>query len=187
MGRPRLPQPVKFFTGLLYGSAQDVLDRVREQLVDALGPIDYASPEYLFSLTDYYAAEMGNSIRRCFWSFERVMDPGCLPEIKIVTNRVEGVFADSEGRRPVNLDPGYLDFYKMVLASVKERAQKIYLSRGIYADPTLFYLKGRWHPYEWSLPDFKTAVYDEVFQRIRQIYRDNMRSLQPGDVRYLPL
>jgi len=115
-----------------------------------------------------------------------LIDPGRLPEIKWFTNALERDFAIDRGGRCINLDPGYLDFYKMVLASVKERAQKIYLSRGIYADPTLYYLKGRWHAHEWSLPDFKQGRYTAVFQTMRALYKEAMREVESGDIEYLP-
>jgi hypothetical protein len=72
----------------------------------------------------------------------------------------------------------------MVLASVKERAQKIYMDKGIYADPTLYYLKGQWHAYDWSLPDFRPDTYHDVFLEIRRLYRNNMRDFHEGDIRY---
>jgi len=76
----------------------------------------------------------------------------------LISNKVEQDFSEN-GKRLVNIDPGYLDFHKVVLASDKERGQKIYLGNGIYADPTLYYSKGRFHPYDWSLPDFKEETY----------------------------
>lgn len=181
MGQAVQPEPVKVFTGVLTPDSH-MLPAVREAMENRLGPIDFISDAFAFDLTDYYESEMGQNIRRWFWSFENLFDPGRLPEIKIFTNNLELAFCRRESKRTVNLDPGYLDFYKLVLASVKDRAQKIYLSNGIYADPTLYYLKGKWHPFDWSLPDFKKDTYYQVFQIIRERYRQKMRLIKPGDL-----
>jgi len=180
MGKPDNPQPVKLFTGVLCPD-EKIFNDVKNILEARFGSIDYASDLFPFDLTDYYEPEMGHNIQRCFWSFQELIDPGILPEIKLFTNEVEKKFSDADQRRRINLDPGYLDFYKMVLASVKDRAQKIYLSGGIYADPTLYYLKGHWYPYDWSLPDFKTQVYYPIFMKMRLLYRDNLRTFNRGN------
>ncbi|MBN1357002.1 DUF4416 family protein [bacterium] len=173
MGKPAPPAPVKLFTGILCNRTEPPPE-IQIRLERALGPVDYKSPRFPFDLTDYYDREMGTGIGRWFWSFEKPIDPGQLPEIKLLTNKIEALFAEGN-RRTVNLDPGYLDFHKVILASVKDRAQKIYLDKGVYADPTLFYIKGGFHSYEWSLPDFKTPVYYPVFHRIRELYRLAMK------------
>jgi hypothetical protein len=181
MGKTVQPGPVKIFTGVLTADSQ-ILPAVREAMERRLGPVDFISDAFDFNQTDYYESEMGKHIRRWFWSFENLFDPGRLPEIKLFTNHLEDSFCRRESKRTVNLDPGYLDFYKLVLASVKERAQKIYLSKGIYADPTLYYLKGKWHAFDWSLPDFKQNIYYGVFQNIRDRYRQKMRLIKPGEI-----
>ena len=184
MGDPVRPQVVKLFTGVLCGKPELLAD-IRQLMEQEFGAVDYVSPSFPFDLTNYYESEMGKGIERYFWSFERLIDPARLPDIKLLSNEIEDRFADTLGNRPVNLDPGYLDFYKMVLASVKERAQKIYLGKGIYADPTLHYLKGKWYAYDWSLPDFRPDTYHQVFSEIRELYRLGLRNLKPDDIEYL--
>jgi hypothetical protein len=183
MGKPVIPAPVKLFTGVLV-SDESLLPNVRRILEREFGTFDYGSRDFPFDATDYYQKEMGPVIRRFFWSFERLIDPGCLPRVKLFTNRLEEQFSQKGNQRRVNLDPGYIDFYKLVLASVKERGQKIYLSQGIYADPVLYYLKGCWYAYEWALPDFRTPVYYSVFQEIRDIYRKQMRDVRLEDINF---
>ncbi len=173
MGKPVPPVPVKLFTGILTNDS-DVYKKAQDDMVRQYGPVDFVSGPYGFDLTNYYEEEMGRDLRRYFWSFRRLIDPGNLPEVKLFTNEVEDRLGSSTGRR-INLDPGYLDFHKVILASVKERAQKIYLSGGIYADPTLYYLKGRFHCYEWSLPDFRDERYYGDFMEIRERYRRDLR------------
>jgi len=68
-----------------------------------------------------------------------------------------------------------MDVCKVILASAKYNGQKIYLTDGIYADPTLHYEKGHFHPYPWSFPDFKTGQYERTFTRIRELYKAGRR------------
>jgi hypothetical protein len=167
--RPDEPGLVKLFCGILYSSS-GALSAACSLLKDSFGIMDYRSPEYPFNVTDYYVPEMGKSIIRLFVSFEKLVHPGMLASIKIETNRIEESIAE-QGKRKVNLDPGYLDYDKAVLASAKYNGQKIYLDHGIWADLTLHFEKGRFDPYPWSFPDFKSGLYDQDFLNMRQIYK----------------
>jgi hypothetical protein len=167
--RPSAPDDVKLVVGILY-SDETLLEKAQEALVMQYGPIDFVSEPIPFDVTDYYQDEMGGPIRRIFLSFQELIDPGWLAEIKIATNRIEDELA-VDSRRKVNLDCGYMDVCKVVLASAKYNGQKIYLGQGIYADPTLHYEKGHFSPYPWSFPDFKTGQYERIFLRIRELYK----------------
>jgi hypothetical protein len=167
--KPAEPIPVKFFMGVLYREAS-LLNQVKQSLEKLFGKIDYGSPEFNFDFSGYYAAEMGSGIFRCFFSFHKLIDPGRLAEIKIQTNQIENEFALA-GKRRINLDPGYMDFNKVILASAKFNSQKIYLGHGIYADPALWYEKGRFTAYPSAFPDFKSELYQEAFLHIRALYK----------------
>jgi hypothetical protein len=174
MGKPSPPAPVKLFIGVLY-SDDDILSEALTILESRYGPVDYTSRQYRFDLTNYYESEMGPGLIRLFWGFEQLIDPSELPDIKLSTNEVEDQFS-YQGCRKINLDPGYLDFHKVILASVKDRAQKIYLAKGIYADPTLYYLKGKFHHYDWTLPDFKPENYHQEFINMRILFRTRLKA-----------
>jgi len=173
--KPESPQPVKFFCGVLY-SNEALLSRAAEGLQEKFGAIDYKSSLYPFAVTDYYVPEMGRPIIRCFWSFQPLVSPKILAGSKIICNRLEELLAVG-GRRKVNLDPGYMDYDKVVLASAKYNAHKIYLDLGIYADLTLRYEKGFYKPSEYAFPDFKSGMYNEVFLHIRARYKGQLRKL----------
>jgi len=166
------PRPVKHFAGILYREDAD-LALVRARLEKEFGPIDYASDSFPFQVTSYYEREMGADLKRVFLSFARLINPGELASIKVKTNRLEEESSQG-GNRRVNLDPGYLDFFKIVLASGKPTGQKIYLDQGVYADLTLYYDKG-WKPYNWGFPDFRAGTYDQVFTIIRNLYKRQCR------------
>ena len=179
--KPGKVLPVKLFCGILY-SDPGIWDRAEQQLVQKYGAIDYKSPRMPFTITDYYNEEMGAAITRFFVSFERLLLPNELAGIKIECNEIEDLCAIG-GRRQVNIDPGYMDYDKVVLASAKYNAHKIYLDFGIYADLTLLYSKGHFKPCLWAFPDFHSAQYQEIFLHIRAKYKGQLRRLMKGEGR----
>ena len=162
--QPHEPTPVKLVCGVLFSDVNK-LAQARALLQECYGPVDW---------TDYYVPEMGQPIFRLFFSFRELINPKELARIKIECNTIEEQVA-SNGLRKVNLDPGYLDYDKFVLASAKYAAHKIYLDFGIYADTTFIYRKGRFHPSEVCFPDFKSGLYNEVFLHIRATYKGQLR------------
>jgi len=174
MVTPNKPDPVKLFIGILTNK-QQLISELESALSYNWGTIDCRSGIIPFDCTDYYEGEMGSKLFRYFISMENLMDPEELANIKLRTNEIEIKFS-AEGKRKVNLDPGYLDFHKIVLASGKFGGQKIYLSGGIYADMTSRFSRGKFEPMEWAFPDFKTGLYDQIFITIRHLYKEKMKS-----------
>ena len=144
-------------------------DAALEQLEIRRGAIDFSGADHPFDVTDYYVAEMGPSLQRRLVSFSKMIPPESLPEVKLACNRIEEQLA-RRGRRQVNLDAGYLDHSKVVLASMKFAGQKIHLGQGVYADLMSRYRKGRYRPLEWAFPDFRDGRYDRDLTRIRELY-----------------
>jgi len=70
--------------------------------------------------------------------------------------------------RVVNLDPGYVEPSKLVLASMKPFAHRIYLGKGVWGDLTLLWRKGRWRALEWTFPDYASGRYDAFLTEVRQ-------------------
>ena len=174
MAELKEPESVKLLTGILYAAEQD-LSWAKGRLEEEFGPIDFASAPSPFRVTDYYEKEMGPELKRAFFSFLHLVNPGELASIKRRTNLLEEERAQG-GKRRVNLDPGYMDYYKIVLASGKCGGQKIYLSQGIYADLALYYDRG-WKPYDWGFPDFRQGGYNQIFTHIRSLYKRQCQGL----------
>ncbi|RKY83301.1 DUF4416 domain-containing protein [candidate division KSB1 bacterium] len=174
--KPSAPQPVKLIVGILY-SDEVLLERAQEILQEKYGKIDFQSQKFEFTVTDYYCSEMGSPIYRLFISFQQLIHPKEIARIKTETNAIEEQLA-VEGKRKVNVDPGYMDFDKVVLASAKYNGQKIYLDFGIWADLTLYYQKGNFYPYPWSFPDFKSGIYNRCFLRIRELYKTQSKNIR---------
>jgi hypothetical protein len=147
------------------------LDWARDRLIRQHGAVALSSNAFDFTETDYYAATMGSALKKQFLAFERLIDPAALAEIKRQTNAWEAEYAalgKHEEPRPLNLDPGYITPAKLVLASTKDHAHRIYLQGGIYAEVTLSYRQRRWQPFEWTYPDYRREDFQQFFTACRE-------------------
>ena len=178
MGSIRAFNPVKLFVGVLVSNGE-LVTAVESQLVAAYGPVDHRSPVLPFTFTDYYRRETGDRILRLFFSFERLIDAGQLAEIKRHTNVLEETFAaaGTTVKRPVNLDPGYLEHAKVILASTKNFYHRMYLSRGIFGEVTMHFRNGAYEFFPWTYPDYKSTEYQSFFLELREVYRQQLRRL----------
>ncbi len=172
MGEVKEPEPVKLIMGMI-SSEISLFDLVQERLSQEFGPIDFESELMPFNHTDYYEPEMGKNLKRKFVSFLNLIEPDDIVDIKISTNRLEKEFLSSDGRR-INLDPGYIELSKLVLASTKNHQHRVYLGKGIYGEVTLQYTKGSFQPWPWTYPDYKTKDHIEIFNQIRKIYQEGI-------------
>ncbi|MFH1728160.1 MAG: DUF4416 family protein [Pseudomonadota bacterium] len=164
---------VKNICGILYSRSEDLEEAIN--LLEAfLGKIDYRSKAFDFDVTDYYENEMGPDLKRLFVSFEEVGYAGDMVRIKKKAIEMEKELS-LKNSRTVNLDTGYLDFHKLVLASTKFNGPKIYISDGMYADITLIYDNKKFFSPDRCFPDFKDGRYNELFKEIRNIYRRQIR------------
>lgn len=183
MAEPAKPPLVKLICGLI-ASKVEWFDPAAEALAEALGPIDHASEIMDFDFTHYYDREMGSPLHRWFVSFAEPVEPDALVEAKLRTNAIEADFVRRYGgevRRPINLDPGYVEWSKLVLASMKNFAHRIYLGRGVYAEVTLIYHRGRWDPLAWTFPDFASSRYHAFLSAVRDRLRQTSASpARPG-------
>lgn len=166
-------QPVKYFIASLY-SSKEKLATAMQIAKKKWGDCDYESTDFPFDVTDYYEPEMGEGINRKLIVFETLYNPILLVDMKLACNAIENDLA-VDGKRLVNLDAGYLDHNKVVLASAKEAGQKVYLDKGIYADLAGRYKNGKYQPFEWSFPDFRDGRYDKDLIAIRKIYMKQLK------------
>ena len=132
----------------------------------AFGPTDYRGPFFPFDATDYYAAEMGAPLYRGWASFRGLGSPQELPDWKWRAREIEGRWSQG-GKRTRNLDVGYLDTDKLVLASCKRGPWKLYLGRGVWADMLLGYARGGFSPTAWAFADFHGGRYNAVWMAMR--------------------
>jgi len=149
----------------------------REQATADWGPIAAKGPIVDFVETDYYEPSMGSGLRKTLWAFDRLIEPGRLPELKLQANAWEDDYARRGAHpeeRPLNLDPGYLTLAKFVLASTKDHAHRLYLADGVYGEVTLHYHKGGWQPWPWTYPDYRRTEHQQFLMDCRQLLQQRL-------------
>ena len=177
MGTPREPAPAKYFVALLSSSAE-LLIEVEADLTEVLGAIDERTEMAPWTESTFYEKEMGRGLLRRFCSFSTLKSPGDLAAVKLQTQQIEARYRDSRsGGRRVNLDPGYLDQFKVVLASTKNANQRIYLQSGIYAEATLFYHNGEFRGLPYTYRDYLWPETVKFLTMLRSAYLLQLRRL----------
>ncbi len=168
MGTIMKVSPVKLITGIIFKD-EDLRIEAEKILRKRFGQLDFESEIMDFDYTDHYEKEMGKKLSRKFISFKRLIKPERLAGIKRFTNSLESRFS-SGGRRKINLDPGYLDANKLVLATTKDWGHRIYLRKGIYAEVTLYFQNKTFKSWEWTYPDYRGEAYIRIFNALRKDY-----------------
>jgi hypothetical protein len=177
MGRIGVPKPVKLIMSLI-SSDDRLLHQTIEVLGERYGEVDFISDILVFDFTDYYTAEMGEGLFRRFVTFRPLIPRENLVRIKRETNEIEEQFA-IEGKRRINIDPGYICAEHVILATTKGYTHRPYLGEGIHADLTLVYREGTFRPLEWTYSDYASSPVREILQGVRKRY---MLELQKGEL-----
>ncbi len=178
MGKIKLPDKAKLFIGII-GVNKDLILKVKKELENEWGIIDFESEFYDFNKTSYYKEEMGENLLKKFYSFKNLIPRENIVEIKIKTNHLEEeikINQDKSGR-DVNLDPGYVTLSNITLATTKDYKHRIYLGKGIYLENTLYYdsKKKAFVNWEWTYPDYRTNAYMDFFNKLREIYHKQLK------------
>jgi hypothetical protein len=174
MGETHLAGPVKLVIGIL-AKDREWLSRARAELARVFGRSDLESPVIPFGFTDYYLAEMGEGLLRQWVGLESLVMPDGLAGIKLATNRMEQEWAQ-DGKRPVNLDPGYVNDSRLILATTKDFSHRIYLGSGIYAETTLIYKGEAFRALDWTYPDYQSETATEFLNQARALYMARIES-----------
>lgn len=169
------PLPVKLVTGIIYNEHLE-RSKLENLLSEEIGSVDLTSAEFDFDCTDYYEKEMGKDLKRKIFSFRELINREDIVEIKHTTRRIEKIFCTDQGRRTVNIDPGYLAAEHLILVSGKGYYHRPYLGKGVYADLTLVYQDNRFRMLEWTYPDYMYSYMEEIFLKIRRIYMNQIRT-----------
>ena len=178
MGETRTPPKVKIIVGILAKDAQAV-EHVRGTLQEHFGEEDLALPPFPFTFTNYYVDEIGNAHVRAFFSYKNLVDRESIVDIKLWSNDVELEIARSAGTpglRPVNLDPGYMTLGQFFLATTKDQRQRVYMQRGIYVEPTLYFQDGHFHAFDWTYRDYQSPKYIEYLEQVRKSLAKQIKS-----------
>ena len=180
-----MPDPrVKLIAGVLYpsgesfdgnGNGDDWFAWTAGELRALWGVAEFTSAPVPFTRTDYYRA-IAPTLSRRFICFEGLFDAGDLPEWKKSAIAVE---AKSRTPRIVNIDPGYVDGARLILASTKDHAHRVYLRDGIFAEVTMRFRFGKWVSFDYTFPDFASGAYDEFLSRARASWLESPVRAKP--------
>ncbi|MBQ7215397.1 MAG: DUF4416 family protein [Synergistaceae bacterium] len=159
---------VKRITGILFPSEnQELLAWSIERLSEIWGVPESQSKPVPFDKTDYYR-EIDPDLSRVFLSFPGLVNPEGLADWKH-----QAIAIEAQSRKPVrsvNIDPGYVDGARLVLASTKDHAHRVYLRDGIFAEVTMRYRFRKWTSFDYTFPDFASGVYDEFLSGVRKMW-----------------
>lgn len=172
------PAKVKIFFGFIFQD-ESLFEEAAAEIVAGYGPIDTQSLLMDFTFTDYYGDEMGSGLKRKFVSLEELFSPEDIVAIKDFAIDLERRYA-VEGKRRINIDPGYLTLAKVVLSTTKDFAHRIYLRDGIFAEVTLLYKDKKFVSLPWTFPDYKTSQYQTYFYTLRDTYKRQAGDTSPG-------
>lgn len=176
MSSPREAEDVKLISSL-FSPHKELIVRVIGELEQIFGPTDWISPELFFDRTKYYAREMGWPLHRRFVSFERLIRPLSIVETKRKTTHIENDHL-LDGKRQINIDPGYMSLERLVLATGKNYSHRIYLSKGVYADLSLIFHKGSFAPLQWTYKDYASPEIIALFNDLRERYKRQLRGIE---------
>ena len=160
----------KLIVGVIYND-MEVYAKALEMLTDAFGEIDGESERFSFSeeFSDYYDDELGGEGLRVIFSFKEPVDASRQAEIKEMTNEMERLLS-VDGNRKINLDPGFINHGRLMLATTKNAGFRIPLKNGIYTELTLFWAKGEWHKLPWSYRDYQSERVQKFLTEARARY-----------------
>jgi hypothetical protein len=177
MAEPSNPPQVKLICGMI-SARGELFAQTVSALVGQFGPVDITSEVVDFDFTSYYDQEMGHPLYRQFVAFDQLVCPDILAPAKLTTNAIEARFRQTcppgLPPRPVNLDVGYIESGKLVLASMKNFSHRIYLGRSVFAEVTLMYHRAGWDALPWTFPDYASGRYSPFLNSARAKMREQI-------------
>ena len=170
----------KLIVGVIYNDGE-IYERAVAMLKAEFGEIDGESERFSFSreFSDYYDEELGGEGQRVIFSFCDTVDPARQAEIKQKTNEMEKELS-RDGNRLINLDPGFINHGRLMLATTKKAGFRIPLSDGIYTELTLFWAKGAWHKLPWSYRDYQSEKVQKFLTETRKRYLEQRKLYANG-------
>ena len=168
----------KLIVGVIFHD-EEVLRSAMEILTERFGDIEDVCEEFSFSkeFSTYYDSEIGGESRRRIYSFKKTVPPEMQADIKEFTNSVEKSFS-VDGDRRINLDPGFINHGRLMLATTKKAGFRIPLKNGIYTELTLFYARGGWHKLPWSYRDYQSERVQDFLTKVRKKYLNQRKEAE---------
>jgi hypothetical protein len=173
MSTPGAPKPAKLVIGIIL-KQKGHIEQLADELAVRFGPVDIISQWFSFDYTDYYESEMGSPLFRRVFAFKTLIEQQDLSQIKKFTNDIELKYSEN-GKRAVNIDPGYMLCERFVLATGKNYTHRIYIGNNIYADLTLIYQEGGFKKLPWTYPDYADKKMLSYLKNVRDKYIADLR------------
>ena len=82
--------------------------------------------------------------------------------------------------RPGIVDPGIIEPSKLILATTKNYAHRVYIGMRMYAEVTLIFDKGDWRALPYTYPDYRRREYHDFFSKVRDRLVQQLRSKAHG-------
>ncbi|MBF0252926.1 MAG: DUF4416 family protein [Candidatus Omnitrophica bacterium] len=162
----------KIITSFIYQNEEHCF-KAEQALQKSFGPMEDKKQIFSFDFTDYYNKEFGEPLKRKLVAFKGTKSIENIHQAKIISGEVEKSLS-IDGKRTVNIDPGYLTEAKMVLLTTKDFMHRIYLKDGIFAEATLHFQKDTYKPWPWTYPDYASCGHIAYFNDIRSILRKDL-------------
>ena len=164
---------VKRIAGILYPiEREDLLQWSIDELAKLWGRPEIFSKSVPFDKTNYYD-EIDPNLTRIFLCFPGLAYAGELVDWKHAAIEIEA--RSRQPIRAVNIDPGYIDGARLILASTKDHAHRIYLRDGIYGEVTLRYRFKQWQSFDYTFPDFQSRAYDQFLSQVRRLWLQEIK------------
>jgi len=176
--RLKPPSPAKYFFAFTFSEVGLHLEAER-QIEERYGAFDFRSDLISFSdFSTYYDQELGGPCRKYWASLEQLRLVDQIVPMKLSTEEIEASPAlqlEDRRTRTVNIDPGFLNGWQVVLATVKNHGHRIYLSHGVFCEVTLLYRNREFQPLPWTYRDYLSRSALEFFRRVRSGYTKQIR------------
>jgi hypothetical protein len=153
-----------------------LLDSIENSLKTKFGEVGLRSYIFPFNWTDYYNAEMGEGILRRWLVFKKPRSLERLWNYKLESSKVEKEYS-REGRRTVNIDPGFIRMDGLWLLSTKPAGHRAYLDEGVWIEMTLRFLKDRCEEMPWTYPDHRDPEAQRFLLKAREVLKKDLRNV----------
>lgn len=175
LGEIKQPERAKLFCAIMYAEGFDIV-LVISDLEKTFGKVETRGEKYQFTFTDYYTPEFGENLYKEIVVFSGTVEQEKLAEIKRFTNSVEEKYLAENGKRSINIDPGFVLPSKLILASTKDFSHRIYIGDGIYAEITFMFSRKGVRFLDWTYPDYRSSEVTDFFIKEREKYMNEMKS-----------
>jgi hypothetical protein len=182
--RPLRAAPPAFLFFGAFSGRSEILDEARRLIEERFGALhaDGVSATFPFPDTRTYRPTMGAGLERRFF----VLD-GLFPQDGLAAVKRGAISLEEEIRRrfpgsvarPVNIDPGLINDCRIILASTKDYAHRIYRGDGIWEEVTLIFRHGAYRSLPWTYPDFQNPEYHKFFAKFRKELLERQREISP--------